>query len=79
MRLLIFSEFVLFRTLSETAVAAGLLAWLILFGVPAIRLDEVIFCEAHGYLYECAGHPQVRMKQIKISGFALFSISLIRT
>jgi hypothetical protein len=49
----------IFRTLAETAMAAGLLAWLILFGVPAIKLDEIIYCETHGYLFECAGHPQV--------------------
>ena len=49
-----------YRTLSETAVASGLLAWLILFGIPAIKLDEIIYCETHGFHYECAGHPQVK-------------------
>jgi len=48
-----------FRTLSETLMASGLLAWLILFGIPAIKLDEIIYCETHGFHYECAGHPQV--------------------
>jgi hypothetical protein len=55
-------KYFFFRTLAETAMAAGLLAWLILFGVPAIKLDEIIYCETHGYLFECAGHPQVCKK-----------------
>lgn len=48
----------LIRTLSETGVAAALLVWLVILGLPAIRKDEIIYCVTRGYHFECAGHPQ---------------------
>lgn len=50
--------FFLLRTLSETLIAGSLQVWLVIWGLPAIKKDEMIYCDAHGYLYECSGHPQ---------------------
>jgi len=59
-----FKKILFFRTLIEALIAGSLQVWLVVWGVPAIRKDEMIFCDAHGYLYECAGHPQVRQLQV---------------
>ena len=31
---------------------------LFLLGLPSIEREEFIYCDVHGYQYECAGHPQ---------------------
>ena len=36
----------------------ALLTWLMIWGIPVIRDDEFIYCDVHGFHYECAGHPQ---------------------
>ena len=46
------------RTISEFVVAAALLIWLIVKGLPSIQRDEFILCDVYEYFYECAGHPQ---------------------
>lgn len=48
----------LLRTLCEFIVATGLLGWLIWRGFPSIQKEEFIYCDVHGFHYECAGHPQ---------------------
>ncbi|XP_059093756.1 uncharacterized protein LOC131888834 isoform X2 [Tigriopus californicus] len=48
----------LLRTLCEFIVATGLLAWLVWRGFPSIQKEEFIYCDVHGFHYECAGHPQ---------------------
>jgi hypothetical protein len=48
----------LIRTLAEFFVAVCLLVWLLISGLPTIQNDEFIYCPVHGYVYQCAGHPQ---------------------
>ncbi len=48
----------LFRTVLELILAAALLVWLLLLGLPSIQRDEFIYCKVHSHKYECAGHPQ---------------------
>ena len=37
---------------------------LILKGLPILQKERFIFCDVHGYHYECAGHPQVTILNI---------------
>ena len=46
------------RTLLELIVGSGLAALLIFRGLPIVANKEDIICDLHGFLYECAGHPQ---------------------
>eukprot|EP00095_Tigriopus_kingsejongensis_P004020 maker-scaffold5_size1054832-snap-gene-1.15 protein:Tk04020 transcript:maker-scaffold5_size1054832-snap-gene-1.15-mRNA-1 annotation:"leucine-rich repeat-containing protein 8e" len=67
----------LLRTLIEFLAASFLLAWLIWRGFPSIQKEEFIYCDVHGYHYECAGHPQqfymyVLFMVIAIIGLYLF-------
>uniref|UniRef100_A0A0K2TQZ0 Uncharacterized protein n=1 Tax=Lepeophtheirus salmonis TaxID=72036 RepID=A0A0K2TQZ0_LEPSM len=46
------------RTIIVTILASILLIWLISMGIPSMQKDEFIYCNVHGFHYECAGHPQ---------------------
>ena len=48
----------LVRTACELVVAGGLLAILLWKGLPILQKEKFIFCDVHGFQYECAGHPQ---------------------
>eukprot|EP00095_Tigriopus_kingsejongensis_P004023 maker-scaffold5_size1054832-snap-gene-1.14 protein:Tk04023 transcript:maker-scaffold5_size1054832-snap-gene-1.14-mRNA-1 annotation:"leucine-rich repeat-containing protein 8d-like" len=46
------------RTISEFLMALALLLWLLYYGLPNAQKGPILYCDVHGYLYECAGHPQ---------------------
>ena len=46
------------RNVCELVVAGGLFAILLWRGLPILQKEKFIFCDVHGYQYECAGHPQ---------------------
>ena len=42
----------------ELIIGSGLVFLLMLRGIPIVADSADIICELHGFLYECAGHPQ---------------------
>ena len=48
----------LLRTILELIVGSCLALLLIVRGLPMVATKKEIICELHGFLYECAGHPQ---------------------
>ena len=47
----------LVRKSVTSAVGTALMVFLFVAGVPILNHKTVIFCDIHGYQYECAGHP----------------------
>ena len=48
----------LLRTSLEILTALYLFQWLLFHGIPSLSKDQLIYCDVHGYQYECAGLPQ---------------------
>eukprot|EP00092_Neocalanus_flemingeri_P023673 GFUD01025675.1.p1 GENE.GFUD01025675.1~~GFUD01025675.1.p1 ORF type:complete len:440 (+),score=100.43 GFUD01025675.1:24-1322(+) len=48
----------LIRTVLELLIGSGLAIFLIVRGLPMVATKKDIICDLHGFLYECAGHPQ---------------------
>jgi len=46
------------RTAFELVVAGGLFTILLWKGLPILQKEKFIFCDVHGFQYECTGHPQ---------------------
>ena len=42
----------------ELVIGTGLVLLLVFRGLPQVTDSADIICRVHGYLYECAGHPQ---------------------
>ena len=66
----------LLRTAVELGLALVLLTWLIWFGIPSILGDKFIYCDIHGYHYECSGHPQELYKYVLFVATGLLCIYL---
>ena len=65
------------RTLTELVLAVLLLAWIVWRGVPAIQAEEFIFCDVHGYQYECTGHPQQFYMYVLFVAIAVLIVYLL--
>jgi hypothetical protein len=64
----------LIRTLVELCLAVALLVWSLISGLPTIQNDEFIYCPVHGYVYQCAGHPQQFYKYVLFATIAILGL-----
>ena len=62
-----FISYLVRKSLSSVA-GTVLMVFLFLAGVPILNQKTVIFCDIHGYHYECAGHPAGFFKHTLIVG-----------
>lgn len=46
------------KTVMKIGVAFALLAWMVVKSTPLTEMGNELYCDVHGYGYECSGHPR---------------------
>ena len=55
----------------ESFVALGLLIWLMIAGVTEMTKSKHVYCNVHGFPYECTGHPHNFYQYVFVVAVAL--------